>query len=73
MKRSSVRNFVKNRFALTGGLVLAGVTSAHAAVPAAVTTGLSDMQADVVIVATALVVAAAAIIGLKWMKAALFG
>lgn len=70
MKRSHILSSV---VAVASTLSLTIASQASAAVPVAVTTALSDMQADVVTVATALVVAAGAVIGLKWMKGAIFG
>ncbi|WP_343593019.1 major capsid protein [Paracidovorax wautersii] len=45
-------------------------SSAHAEVPAAITTAISTMQADGVTVATAFVVAAIAVAAIKFLRSA---
>jgi Inovirus Coat protein B len=49
---------------------LAATGVAHAAVPAAITTAIADMQADGVTVATAFVVAAIAVAAIKFLRSA---
>lgn len=51
------------------GLFGLGVASAHAAVPAAVTTAISDAQADLETVMTGLIVMAAVVYALRWVYA----
>jgi hypothetical protein len=46
---------------------------ANAAVPTEVSTALTDLSTDMTTVGTGLVLAAAAILGLKWIKASFFG
>lgn len=46
--------------------------NAHAVVPAEVVTSLAAIAADMVEVGTLMVLAAAAAIGLKWIKGAIF-
>ncbi|MBU4422853.1 MAG: hypothetical protein KKG12_03660 [Gammaproteobacteria bacterium] len=58
------------RFASVPAIVLAGVGSAHAAVPADITTAISTMQTDGVTVATAFVVAAIAVAAIKFLRSA---
>lgn len=58
------------RFASVPAIVLAGFGSAHAAVPADITTAISTMQTDGVTVATAFVVAAIAVAAIKFLRSA---
>lgn len=60
------------KYAALSGLVLAGSQSAFAAVDPAVTTAITDAQADIVTVGSAIIVMAAAVLGLKWLKAQFF-
>lgn len=53
-----------------GGCLLGLIGSANAAVPAAITTAIADMQADGVTVATAFVVAAIAVAAIKFLRSA---
>ncbi len=55
---------------LVGAALVGGVGSAQAAVPAAITTAIADMQADGVTVATAFVVAAIAVAAIKFLRSA---
>lgn len=57
------------RVVSVGGL-LGLVGSAQAAVPAAITTAIADMQSDGVTVATAFVVAAIAVSAVKFLRSA---
>jgi hypothetical protein len=60
-----MNKFVKfARVGVPSGLLLAGM-SAHAALPAAVTTAISDAGADLVTAATAVIVAIAGFWGLR--------
>ena len=65
---------MNKRFSRSLSLVGAGlvgvVGSAQAAVPAAITTAIADMQADGVTVATAFVVAAIAVAAIKFLRSA---
>ena len=73
---TTLGNVIMKNLLLKGGVVATVSTlpaAAFAAVPAEVTTALTDLATDVATVGSALVVAAAAVIGLKWMKATLFG
>jgi hypothetical protein len=58
--------------AALSGLMLVGSSVANAAVDAAVTTAITDAQADIVTVGSAIIVMAAAVLGLKWLKAQFF-
>ena len=58
--------------AALSGFILAGSQSAMAAVDPAVTTAITDAQADIVTVGSAIIVMAAAVLGLKWLKAQFF-
>ena len=49
-------------------LAVAGATSAHAAVPADVTTALTDMKADALVVAGLVLVAVIAVVAFKFMR-----
>lgn len=58
---------------IQAGLAAVGVlavSAANAAVPAAITTAIADMQADGVTVATAFVVAAIAVAAIKFLRSA---
>lgn len=65
---------MNKRFTRSLSLVGAGLVgvagSAQAAVPAAITTAIADMQADGVTVATAFVVAAIAVAAIKFLRSA---
>lgn len=52
------------------GAALLAAGAAHAAVPAAITTAIADMQADGVTVATAFVVASIAVAAIKFLRSA---
>jgi len=60
--------FVKTRLALVPAAVLASAGSAFAAVPAEVTTALTDMKADAVEVAGLVLVAIIAVTAFKFMR-----
>lgn len=63
---------LRNRVAALSGVIAAGSQSAFAAVDPAVTTAITDAQADIVTVGSAIIVMAAAVLGLKWLKAQFF-
>lgn len=63
---------LKKCAALSGFIAAGSVTVANAAVDAAVTTAITDAQADIVTVGSAIIVMAAAVLGLKWLKAQFF-
>lgn len=58
------------RSLLPVAVLLSLVGQAQAAVPAAITTAIADMQADGVTVATAFVVAAIAVAAIKFLRSA---
>lgn len=58
--------------AALSGFIAAGSQSVMAAVDPAVTTAITDAQADIVTVGSAIIVMAAAVLGLKWLKAQFF-
>jgi hypothetical protein len=58
------------RAVAVGGALLATVGSAMAAVPAAITTAISEMQVDGVTVATTFVVATIAVAAIKFLRSA---
>ena len=59
---------IKRQSSFVGAVIVSGIGSAHAAVPAAVTTAISDMQADALTVATAFLVATIAVVAFLFMK-----
>lgn len=58
----------KTRFALVAVPFLTGVSGAFAAVPAAVTTAISEAQADGIVVASLVLVAVIALWAIKFMR-----
>lgn len=68
------RNFIKQqaiaagkKIGLTGAALVAFVSQAMAAVPAAITTAVGDMQTDGISIATAVVVAFFAVFTIKFL------
>ncbi len=65
-------SFLMNKFArfglVSGAAALASVGSVFAAVPAEVTTAISDMKADGITVATAVLVAVIALAAIKFIR-----
>lgn len=62
---------LKTRIALVPAAVLASAGSAFAAVPAEVTTALSDMKTDGLVIAGAVLVAVIALAAFKFMRRAI--
>lgn len=60
------------KVAALSGITGLAATPAFAAVDAAVLTAITDAQADIVTVGSAIIVMAAAVLGLKWLKAQFF-
>lgn len=59
---------LKKRFAVAGGSLAVLANQAMAAVPADVTTAITDMKADGLTVATAVLVAVIAIYAIKFIR-----
>lgn len=59
-----------SRFGLVAASLAGVVGSAHAEVPAAITTAIATMQADGVTVATTFVVAVIAVAAIKFLRSA---
>jgi len=68
MFKSSVLRTVRARAVAVASAVIAAAGSASAAVPAEVTTALSDMKADGLVVAGAVLVAVIAIAAVKFIR-----
>lgn len=59
---------MNKRFATAAALGVASITTAYAAVPAAVTTALDDMKADALTVAGVVLVALIAVAAVKFIR-----
>lgn len=62
---------LKKRLAAVAAVTLAGATNVMAAVPAEVTTAISDSKSDAITVATAVLVVIVAIFAFKLLRKAL--